>query len=73
MLIPGITSTATAVDFLARELCGTYNVVVPDLRGRGRSDRAQLGHYGLNDYAGDLDAVIGEFGLHTPTLIGHFR
>ena len=71
VIIGGITSTATALDFLAHELSESYNVVVPDLRGRGRSDRAGPGRYSLDDYAADLDAVIAAFALRDPVLLGH--
>jgi N-formylmaleamate deformylase len=71
VLIPGITTTATGCDFLAVELAKDFAVVVPDLRGRGRSDRASAGRYTLDDYAGDLQAVIHQLGLADPVVIGH--
>jgi N-formylmaleamate deformylase len=71
VILGGITSTATALDFIAHELSDRYNVVVPDLRGRGRSDRSGPGRYTLDDYRGDLDAVIAAFSLRDPVLVGH--
>jgi N-formylmaleamate deformylase len=71
VIIGGITTTATALDFLAHELSKRYNVVVPDLRGRGRSDRSGPGRYSLDDYAADVDAVIATFALRQPVLVGH--
>jgi N-formylmaleamate deformylase len=71
VVIGGITSTATALDFIAHELSDRYNVVVPDLRGRGRSDRSGPGRYTLDDYVADLDAVIAACSLRSPVLLGH--
>ena len=71
VIVGGITSTAIALDFVAHELSERFNVVVPDLRGRGHSDRSGPGRYTLNDYAADLDAVIDAFDLRNPVLLGH--
>ena len=71
VIVGGITSTATALDFVAHELSDRYNVVVPDLRGRGQSDRTGPGRYGLDDYSADLDAVVAAFDLRNPVLMGH--
>lgn len=71
VLVGGITSTASALDFIAQEFSDRYRVVVPDIRGRGQSDRSGPGRYGLDDYATDLDAVIAAFGLRQPVVIGH--
>jgi N-formylmaleamate deformylase len=71
VLVGGITSTAVALDFIGHELSGRFNVVVPDLRGRGRSDRSGPGRYTLDDYVADLDAVIAAFDLRSPVLMGH--
>lgn len=71
VIVPGITTTATGCDFLAAELAPRFNVVAVDLRGRGRSDLASAGGYGLDDYAGDLSATINQLGLSRPAIIGH--
>jgi N-formylmaleamate deformylase len=71
VIVGGITSTATALDFVAYALSERFNVVVPDLRGRGHSDRGGPGRYTLNDYVADLEAVIGAFDLRNPVLMGH--
>jgi N-formylmaleamate deformylase len=71
VILGGITSTATALDFIAHELSDRYNVVVPDLRGRGHSDRSGPGRYTLDDYRADLDALIDAFSLREPVLVGH--
>lgn len=71
VILGGITSTAIALDFIAHELSDRYNVVVPDLRGRGHSDRSGPGRYKLDDYVADLDAVIAALSLRNPVLLGH--
>jgi len=71
VLVGGITSTAVALDFIAHELSDRYNVIVPDLRGRGHSDRSTAGHHTLDDYVADLEAVIAAMSLSDPVLLGH--
>ncbi|HET7529327.1 MAG TPA: alpha/beta hydrolase [Mycobacteriales bacterium] len=71
VILGGITSTATALDFIAHELSDRYNVIVPDLRGRGHSDRSTAGHHTLDDYVADLEAVIAAMSLSDPVLLGH--
>jgi non-heme chloroperoxidase len=45
-------------------------LVIPDLRGTGRSDRPESG-YALDDYAGDVMAIADQEGLERFVLIGH--
>lgn len=72
LILPGITSPAATADFIARPLADLgYRVVTPDLRGRGRTDRAASGCYRLTDYAADVAGLIRELGLVRPTLLGH--
>jgi N-formylmaleamate deformylase len=71
VIVPGITTTATGCDFLAAELAARFNVVAVDMRGRGQSDRASAGRYGLDDYASDVTATIDQLGLSLPAIIGH--
>lgn len=54
----------------ARELVAMgYYVVSLDLRGHGESDWAANGEYEIDDYVGDLRAVIGTFS-QPPALVG---
>lgn len=69
VIVPGITSPAVTMDFVARELTDLVRPVVVDVRGRGLSDAA--GTYSLQDYADDTRAVIDGLGLHRPLLLGH--
>ncbi len=71
LLIPGITSPAAVWDFVAEPLADVRAVHVLDLRGRGRSDPAPAGAYGLPDYAADAAEVIAHLGLTRPIIVGH--
>jgi N-formylmaleamate deformylase len=67
VVLPGITSPAITMDFVARELTDLVRPIVVDVRGRGLSDSAKS--YTLDDYADDTVAVLD--GLDRPLLLGH--
>ena len=69
VVLPGITSPAITMDFVARALTDLVRPVVLDIRGRGLSDSAPT--YTLDDYAADTEAVITGLGLDSPLLLGH--
>lgn len=69
VMIPGITSPAITMDFVARELTDLVRPVVVDVRGRGLSDTGPS--YALADYADDTVAVVGWLDLDRPVLLGH--
>jgi N-formylmaleamate deformylase len=69
VILPGITSPAITMDFVARRLTDIGRPVVLDLRGRGLSDNGIT--YAVEDYADDVEAVISEFHLDRPILLGH--
>ncbi|MFG3438731.1 alpha/beta fold hydrolase [Nonomuraea sp. NPDC047897] len=71
ILLPGITTTAFAAEFIAAELTGSHTVYVPDLRGRGRSGRAAAGRHTLRHYVSDVAALVETFHLAAPALLGH--
>jgi N-formylmaleamate deformylase len=72
LLLPGITSPAVTADFLAVLLADLgFRVTVPDIRGRGESDRASAGQYRLTDYAADVAGIVAGLGLRRPVLVGH--
>lgn len=72
LMLPGITSPAVTADFIARKIADLgFSVVVPDIRGRGKTDRASAGKYRLDDYAADVNGIIGGLALHRPIVIGH--
>jgi N-formylmaleamate deformylase len=67
VVLPGITSPAITMDFVARELTDLVRPIVVDVRGRGLSDSGKA--YTLDDYADDTVAVLD--GLDRPLLLGH--
>lgn len=67
VVLPGITSPAVTMDFVARELTDMVRPIVVDVRGRGLSDSGAS--YTLEDYATDTFAVLA--GLDRPLLLGH--
>jgi len=69
VVLPGITSPAITMDFVARELTDLVRPVVVDVRGRGLSDDGE--GYGLAEYASDTEALISGLGLDRPLLLGH--
>ncbi|MFF4259854.1 alpha/beta fold hydrolase [Streptomyces sp. NPDC001663] len=69
VVLPGITSPAITMDFVARELTALVRPVVLDVRGRGLSDTGD--GYGLEEYAEDTEALITGLGLERPLLLGH--
>lgn len=71
ILLPGITTTAFAAEFIATGLTGSHTVYVPDLRGRGRSGRAAPGRHTLPHLVGDVAAIVAAFRLTAPALLGH--
>lgn len=70
VFVPGITSPAETVDFVAAAL-PEFTVHAPDLRGRGMSGRAARGEYELGHYRDDLSALITSLGLDSPLVVGH--
>jgi N-formylmaleamate deformylase len=69
LILPGITSPAITLDFVARELTDLVRPLVLDIRGRGLSDNGSS--YALDAYAADVEAVIDQLGLSAPLVLGH--
>ncbi|TQM13408.1 alpha/beta fold hydrolase [Pseudonocardia kunmingensis] len=72
LVLPGITSPAVTADFLAVRFAELgYRVTVPDIRGRGESDRASAGAYRMQDYAADVAGLVDALDLREPVIVGH--
>ncbi len=55
---------------VAEQLAATYDIIMPDARGHGRSEAPASG-YGDAFLAADLAAVIQGLGLTQPPILGH--
>lgn len=55
---------------LAEDLSDTYEVVMYDARGHGRSAAPETG-YNIHDRVADLVGVVHEMGVDEPVLLGH--
>jgi len=69
VVLPGITSPAITMDFVAQRIGDLVRPVVLDVRGRGLSDGG--GRYTLEEYAEDTEALIRGLALDVPLLLGH--
>ncbi|MFZ6647917.1 alpha/beta fold hydrolase [Undibacterium sp. TJN25] len=70
VLIHGFGDTGDMWGPLAKQLAATHTVVVPDLRGMGRSSRPASG-YDKMTQAGDIRAVLTGLGQDHATVVGH--
>lgn len=71
VLIHGGRDHGRTWDRVARALSAHWRVIIPDLRGHGDSDHSSDGHYPMDAYVADLDALIDGLALATVRLIGH--
>lgn len=71
LMMHGLTRNSADFGDLAARLAGRYRVVVPDQRGRGRSERdPDPANYTPAIYCGDMLGLIARLGLERPVLIG---
>ncbi len=70
VILPGITTPAAMLEFVSTDLGRDHRVWTLDIRGRGSSDTPADG-FTLDDYAGDVAAVVEGLGLERPALVGH--
>lgn len=70
VLLHGLTDNGMCWVRVADALCGRYDVIMPDTRGHGRSDKP-AGGYDLETRAADIAALIDALGLDRPVLMGH--
>jgi pimeloyl-ACP methyl ester carboxylesterase len=72
VLLHGVLQTGDGMRHLAERLAGDREILVPDLRGRGESDRPADG-YEPATMAEDVAALIGHLGLQRPALVGRLH
>jgi pimeloyl-ACP methyl ester carboxylesterase len=70
VLIHGFGDTGDMWGPLAARLARTHTVIVPDLRGMGRSSKAD-GGYDKKSQAGDIRAVVEKLGQDRTAVVGH--
>ena len=70
VLIHGYADTGDMWGPLAAELSKTHTVIVPDLRGLGRSSRPDSG-YDKKTEAADIRAVVTALGFDRAAVVGH--
>lgn len=70
LLLHGLTDNGLCWARVAEALEDTYDIVMPDARGHGLSDRP-AGGYSLKDRAADVAGLIDALGLNQPLLVGH--
>ena len=70
VLLHGYAETSDSWGPLAAALCGTWTVVVPDLRGMGHSSRP-VGGYDKKTEAADIRAVVTSLGYDRTSVVSH--
>jgi pimeloyl-ACP methyl ester carboxylesterase len=70
VLIHGFGDTGDMWGPLAARLAKTHTVIVPDLRGMGRSSKA-AGGYDKKSQAADIRAVVEKLGQNRSAVVGH--
>jgi pimeloyl-ACP methyl ester carboxylesterase len=70
VLLHGFGDTGDMWAPLAARLAADHTVVVPDLRGMGRSSRP-AGGYDKKSQAGDIRAVLAKLGIEKSAVVGH--
>src|SRR5216117_2841478 len=69
--VHGLTRSAQDFDSLARELCGQFRVVCPDVAGRGDSDRlADPMLYAVPQYVADMVTLIARLDVESVHWVG---
>jgi pimeloyl-ACP methyl ester carboxylesterase len=72
VLLHGVLQTGEGMRHLADQLALDREVLVPDLRGRGESDRPDDG-YDPPTMADDVAGLINQLGIEQPALIGRLH
>jgi pimeloyl-ACP methyl ester carboxylesterase len=71
LCVHGLTRSARDFEALARELCGQFRVVAPDLAGRGDSDRlADPKLYVVPQYVADMVTLIARIDAEAVNWLG---
>ncbi|MDX2262777.1 MAG: alpha/beta hydrolase [Gemmatimonadales bacterium] len=71
VLIHGMAGDASFWSSMVRALGAGHRVIIPELRGHGRSAQPSDGQYAIGAHAADLVAVVEGMGLDRVVLVGH--
>ncbi|MFZ0613984.1 MAG: alpha/beta hydrolase [Desulfobacterales bacterium] len=70
LCVHGLTANCRCWDTMASVLAPRFELVAPDLRGRGLSEKPAQG-YDVEQHGRDLAAMIENMGIRRPVLMGH--
>jgi pimeloyl-ACP methyl ester carboxylesterase len=70
VLLHGITDSCQCWPRVVKALASEYDMILPDARGHGLSDKPATG-YAPQDHAADVAGLIRGLGRDRPILIGH--
>lgn len=70
LLLHGVTDNAMCWVRVAEALGGAYDLILPDTRGHGFSEKPAAG-YTIEERAADVAGLIDALRLNRPVLIGH--
>jgi pimeloyl-ACP methyl ester carboxylesterase len=70
LCVHGITANCRCWDVLAAALTPEYRVIAMDLRGRGRSDKPDMG-YSLNHHIRDINCLLNDLDIEKAVIMGH--
>jgi pimeloyl-ACP methyl ester carboxylesterase len=71
VLVHGLGASARIWDDVRASLGARFSLVLPDLRGSGRTAEREVAPLSLDRWAADLEAVVADAGLERPILVGH--
>lgn len=70
VMLHGLTDNGMCWVRVADALADQYDIILPDTRGHGFSDKPQTG-YGVEERAADVAGLISALGIQPPVLFGH--
>src|SRR5438132_11560519 len=68
--VHGYTSSAEAFNAPAHHFQDRFHLIVPDVRGHGKSTWSPTGAYQYSEQVSDLEGITNQLGLERFTLIG---
>lgn len=71
LLLHGFCGSSGYWNRIVPTLAASRRVIVPDLRGHGRSEAPDEPVYAMEDFADDIAALIRTLGLTKPVVLGH--